>query len=578
MVTKSKGLVLSDSLTIPAEAVTQTFAILAKRGAGKTYTASVLAEEMLKNNLPVVILDPIGVWWGLRSSADGKRPGLPIIIAGGDHADIPITPNNGTVMANLVVDQRLSVVIDFAHFRKGEQIKFVTDFSETLYHRNRNPLHLIVDEADAFAPQRTMPNEARMLGAMEDLVRRGRARGIGVTMITQRPAVLNKNVLTQIEVLIALRMTAPLDQKAIDEWIKTHAEEGQRETFMASLPSLPIGTAWFWSPGWLDTFECIKIRKRETLDSSSTPKVGSKQVQPRSMAKVDLEATRQQLAETIEKVEADDPKALRRRIIALERELAEKPQKVVEKVKEIRILTDKQVDDFTTAVNAMLDIGQEITKALRLYATPGTPQIKFSPELERSTKIFEPMKREDATVRRAYLESKDKPIDARVIDSGLRAGERRILETLAHHNPMKFTRTQVGSLSGFKASGGTFGQYFGTLKRSGFVEESGGLVSVTATGLEYVGVAPRRANSTDEILTMWRSALRAGEVKLLDELVAAYPGYLTKELLGELTGFTASGGTFGQYLGNLRRNGLVVVDDKQAVQASDSLFVTESQR
>src|SRR5436189_299396 len=60
---------ISSKFSIPTDAVTQTFAILAKRGVGKTYTASVMAEEMLKANLPVVIADPIGVWWGLRSAA-----------------------------------------------------------------------------------------------------------------------------------------------------------------------------------------------------------------------------------------------------------------------------------------------------------------------------------------------------------------------------------------------------------------------------------------------------------------------------------------------------------------------------
>jgi len=47
------------------------------------------------------------------------------------------------------------------------------DFAETLYHRNRLPLHLVLDEADAFAPQRPMHGQERMLGALQDLVRRG---------------------------------------------------------------------------------------------------------------------------------------------------------------------------------------------------------------------------------------------------------------------------------------------------------------------------------------------------------------------------------------------------------------------
>ena len=53
---------LGPGLVLPVEAVTETFAILAKRGAGKTYTAAVLVEEMMSAGLPVVIIDPVGVW------------------------------------------------------------------------------------------------------------------------------------------------------------------------------------------------------------------------------------------------------------------------------------------------------------------------------------------------------------------------------------------------------------------------------------------------------------------------------------------------------------------------------------
>ena len=77
-----EGLTLGPGLVLPVEAVTETFAILAKRGAGKTYTAAVLVEEMMSAGLPVVIIDPVGVWWGLRSSADGTAEGLPVVIFG----------------------------------------------------------------------------------------------------------------------------------------------------------------------------------------------------------------------------------------------------------------------------------------------------------------------------------------------------------------------------------------------------------------------------------------------------------------------------------------------------------------
>jgi DNA helicase HerA-like ATPase len=247
----------SREFSLPAEAATQTFAILAKRGAGKTYTAAVMVEEMLKAGLQLVVVDPVGVWWGLRSSADGQHAGLPIVIMGGEHGDLPLEMEAGETIADVVVEEGLSVVLDLLLFRKGEQTRFMTDVAERLYHKNRQPLHLVLDEADAFAPQRPMKGQERLLGAIEDLVRRGRARGIGVTLVTQRAAVLAKDVLTQAEVLVALRTIAPQDRDAIDAWIRVHGTPQEREALMASLPSLPIGTAWFWSPGWLNVFRSI---------------------------------------------------------------------------------------------------------------------------------------------------------------------------------------------------------------------------------------------------------------------------------------------------------------------------------
>jgi hypothetical protein len=48
--------------------VSETFAILAKRGAGKTYAAAVMVEELLKASPRVVVVDPVqsSSWFPLR--------------------------------------------------------------------------------------------------------------------------------------------------------------------------------------------------------------------------------------------------------------------------------------------------------------------------------------------------------------------------------------------------------------------------------------------------------------------------------------------------------------------------------
>jgi ABC-type glutathione transport system ATPase component len=48
---------IAPNLKLPEEAVTETFAILGKRGSGKTTTARVLTEELLHVGLPALILD-----------------------------------------------------------------------------------------------------------------------------------------------------------------------------------------------------------------------------------------------------------------------------------------------------------------------------------------------------------------------------------------------------------------------------------------------------------------------------------------------------------------------------------------
>lgn len=272
---------IAANLALPVEAVTQTFAILARRGAGKTYTAKVLAEEMIEAGYPVVILDPVGVWHGLRSNASGTGVGYPVTILGGEHGDLPLDAHAGVLVANLVASDPVAVVLDLSGFdSKNQQRQFVTDFAERLYRAkaqqsDRTPLHLIIDEADEFAPQKSFgTGDARMLGAFETLVRRGRARGIGVTMITQRPAVLNKNVLTQAECLIVMQITSPQDRKAIGEWVRGNASEDEQKVVDESLAGLQQGEAWFWSPGWMQVLQRIKVRKARTFDSSATPKPG----------------------------------------------------------------------------------------------------------------------------------------------------------------------------------------------------------------------------------------------------------------------------------------------------------------
>jgi DNA helicase HerA-like ATPase len=67
------GLALAPGLDLPPDLVTQAVAIVARRGAGKTYTGAVLTEELVSAGLPVVVLDPLGVWYGCARARTAGR-------------------------------------------------------------------------------------------------------------------------------------------------------------------------------------------------------------------------------------------------------------------------------------------------------------------------------------------------------------------------------------------------------------------------------------------------------------------------------------------------------------------------
>jgi hypothetical protein len=330
---------IAENLSLPVEIVTQTVAVLAKRRAGKSYLMRRLVEQLAHAQQQVVLVDQKGDQWGVRSAADGKAAGLPLVILGGERGDVPLEAGSGEVVAKLVVEERVSVVLDLSLFRKHEVATFMTGFMENLYRLKakeiyRTPMMLVIDEADAVAPQKPQKGEERMLGAAEDIVRRGGQRGIGCVFLTQRSAVLNKNVLTQAQVMIALRTIAPQDLAAMNAWIDVHGTEEQKRTLMESLPSLPVGDAWVWSPGWPTVdgiFKRVHVLPIETYDSGASPDPGQKKrAEPKSVAEVDLDALKRQMSATIEKAKADDPKELRKVNAELRAQLAAKDKVLVQ--------------------------------------------------------------------------------------------------------------------------------------------------------------------------------------------------------------------------------------------------------
>lgn len=342
---KNRDLPFSFELKLPIDMATETFAFLGRKGRGKTYGAQRYFELLHSAGVQCVALDPVGNWWSLRVGKDGKSDGLKVYVFGGPRGDVPILPDAGAFVARVIVEKGISVILDVSRFRKNERKRFMTAFAEEFFHLKKDavsPVHLFIEEAHKFVPQMVRDGEEQMLGAMEDIIRIGRNYGIGVSLISQRSASVNKEALTQVECLIAYQTASAQDKKAIKNWIEENDEDGL--SLFGEIKSLQRGEALFWSPSVLQVFKKIHVTEKTTFDASSTPKVGDKARRPVKLAKVDLEGIHAAMQEVVATAEANDVKALQRRVKQLEAEVAKKhvPPTKTETVKELLpIITPK---------------------------------------------------------------------------------------------------------------------------------------------------------------------------------------------------------------------------------------------
>ena len=515
-------------------------AIVGKTGSGKSYTAKGVVESLLDKGRRVCIIDPTAIWWGLRSSADGKRPGYAVAIFGGDHGDVPISATSGGAVARIIAENNLPSIVDVSQMLIGERHRWAEDFFAELYRLNNKPLHLIIDEADEFAPQNPLPETKRMLHQVDRIVRRGRSKGFRVMLITQRPAVLHKNVLTQANSLVAMRLTAPQDRKAIEEWIKGQADLQQGKDVLATLPRLGRGDGWVWCPEY-DVLERRQFPQITTFDSGRTPGDDEEVIAPTQISAVDLTEIRAAFAEAEAEAAANDPKALKDRIKQLEKQLAAKPQTAP--------------NATTTNVTVQLDDDQirrlqhALVKALRPALSPQAP----APQRQLPQQPI-------ATAPRAPA--------AALATTGVKlpVGERAVLIAVAQHGSC--SREQLTILTAYKRS--SRDAYIQRLKEKGYLAQDGDRVKGTHDGIAALGSDYQPLPEGEDLRQYWFQRLPEGERKIFDVVTDYYPDPVTREQIDAHTSYKRS--SRDAYIQRLKARELIKIIGRGEVIASAHLF------
>lgn len=554
---------------LPEAALHQNIAVLGKNGSGKTFAAkAAIVEPLLAQGRRVGVVDPTGAWWGLRSSRDGKGPGFPVLVLGGDHGDLPLPPKGGAAVARLLVDQGVNLVADTSQLTVGERTRWFTDFAGTLYRANKTPLHLILDEAHNFAPQGKVPDPdaGKMLHAASTLASQGRSRGIRLVMITQRPQKLHKDSLTSAETLIAMRVIAPQDRRAVQDWIDGCAGE-DGDDVIDTLAALPRGEGWVWFPEG-NLLRRTKFPPIRTFDSSATPMDGAPAVKPQGAAAIDLAEIRAALADAVKEAEENDPKLLR---AELER---------VRKLANLRATSLSEPDP--AALDAAWAQGHESGKKTgrailidNLLRTLEPFVASLREELDEERKAGAPQ-RTPAPSPRAPAAKPAPAVAAAGPAPGLSRPQQRILDALSWLKALGIDsadRVRAAMLADQSPRSSGYEKNVSTLKTAGLIDyPASGYLALTSAGA--AAAQKSTVPLTDAGLhSIIRSHVSGPQWRLLEALIEVYPQDLDRATLAARadTSHTSSG--FEKNVSTLRSLGFIDYPSQGRVVATQFLFV-----
>lgn len=557
---------IADNLSLPLDFVTERIAFLARTGAGKSGGMRVLFEAFLEAKQFAIFVDPKGDAWGVRAA--GVGPGYPVLVMGGDHGDVPLEATAGKVIAEFLVRERVSTVLDISDFGKSDMVRFVKDLATTLYQRNRDVVHVFLDEGDMVAGEKFY--DPKCLEAIQLIQNKGRHRGFGVTVATQRSAMINKTVLYASGTLVAMQTTSPKDIKTVRDWLEVVSTPDVAKEIVSALPTLKTREALIYSPQYLGHEpRRITFKTFRTFDSMRTPRPGETRQQPKSLADIDLTLIQRDMAATIEKAKASDPKELNKTIAQLRGEIhrlgTTKPA-----------VEPKFIEKHIMAVRAINRLEQLLEKAASIPVAVEEIRaaIKESKELNAANLITEPIVEARPAHRLDEIaghpkhirrEPASRPVATSNGDFRPSRKQQEILDALAWFESIGNSQPsglQVGAVALIDASGGHFSNVVGPLSANGLIERGSGQIWLTDIGRTYARV-PENIATLEEYHDVLRHRVRKVKrasgrtVDILDVVIEAAGNPVTTQEIGTKVGIDSTGGHFSNTIGPLSTLGLI---------------------
>jgi len=231
--------------------------ITGKSGSGKSNSASVVVEELLDRGFPVLIVDTDGEYWGLKEEYE-------ILHVGADEeCDLQVGPEHAGKLAQLALEENVPIILDVSGFLDDDESNaLVRETVRELFQREKKlnkPFLLLVEEIHEFIPEGSGLNETGQM--LIRVAKRGRKRGLGLAGMSQRPADVKKDFITQCDWLLWHRLTWDNDTKVVRRVVGSDAADDVQE--------LDDGEG-FLQADFLDAdLQRVQVRRKRTFDAGA---------------------------------------------------------------------------------------------------------------------------------------------------------------------------------------------------------------------------------------------------------------------------------------------------------------------
>jgi len=232
--------------------------VTGKSGSGKSNTVSVMLENLLDNNFPVLIVDSDGEYYGLKEEYEVLHVGAD------DECDIQVTADHAEKIASLALEENIPIILDVSGYLDDDDAdELVLETTRHLFAKEKKlkkPFLVVIEECHEYIPEQSGMGEAGKM--LIKIGKRGRKHGLGIVGISQRPADVKKDFITQCDWLVWHRLTWRNDTKVVgrilgSEYAGAIEEMGDGEGFLVA--------------DWASDIQRVQFHRKRTFDAGATP-------------------------------------------------------------------------------------------------------------------------------------------------------------------------------------------------------------------------------------------------------------------------------------------------------------------